>query len=305
MADGAENGSGAGAGDAAGGGAAGGGNGGAAAGGAAGGAAGNPWYQGKVDQDLQNHLVTMGWDRLDPAEAAAKAAKSHREAAKLLGIPATSRGEFLRFQPDDEAAMSAIYEKLGVPKEDTEYNFEGLKFKDGKDLDPDFANFLRTTAKNLRMTKDGARDLAQSLMKSFEADEEADLAEQTAALAEEKKSLADDWKANFDGFMFIARTAAQNLGVKPEAIEALEKQIGYADVMRMFYKIGSGMKEASFIRGDRPNGGGLMTQVEAQAKKAELMSDKAWVTSYLSGDKAKVREMTALNTIITGGDVKR
>ena len=44
----------------------------------------------------------------------------------------------------------------------------------------------------------------------------------------------------------------------------------------------------------------LRAGVQMAARKAELMSDKAWATRYLAGGVAEVREMTALNQMITG-----
>ena len=64
--------------------------------------------------------------------------------------------------------------------------------------------------------------------------------------------------------------------------------------------IGSKIGEDKFITNTGGGNGGVMTREQATARKKELMNDKAWSKSYLDGDAAKGREMTALNTIIVG-----
>ncbi len=104
--------------------------------------------------------------------------------------------------------------------------------------------------------------------------------------------------------MFVARQAAQALGIDPATVQTLENAIGYDKVMEMFRNVGARIGEDKYVQGGGSNGqgGGAMTQGQAMARKTELMADKGWVSKYLAGDAAAQREMTALNTMIIGGD---
>ena len=81
---------------------------------------------------------------------------------------------------------------------------------------------------------------------------------------------------------------------------SLEGVIGYDKIMEMFRSIGEKIGEDKFIKSGAPgNQGGPMTREQAVAKKADLMSDPVWKAAYLNGDQQKLREMLALNTIIS------
>ena len=45
-----------------------------------------PWYDGHAEGPFLGHLQTHGWDKLTPQEVALKAAQSHYEASKFLGV---------------------------------------------------------------------------------------------------------------------------------------------------------------------------------------------------------------------------
>jgi len=262
--------------------------------------ASEPWFKG-ADAEIIGHLQAHGWDKKDAREAALEAVKSYREAQKLLGVPPS---ELVRIpRANDETAWRQFYERLGVPQKPDDYDFSQIKFSDGEPLDGDFKTWVATLAHKYHLNKNEALSFAQDIVRQMDGADAAERAEQTAKLQEEKAKLQQNWGANFEVNKFLANQAAQRLGVTPEAIAALENQIGYAAVMEMFRKIGSAMGEDTLIRGNRPAGGGVMTREEAIAKKAELMADPAWRERYLGGGLAERREMLALQAIITGVDV--
>ena len=71
-------------------------------------------------------------------------------------------------------------------------------------------------------------------------------------------------------------------------------------VMEAMRRVGQSLGEDKYVAGSGSSSGGVMTRDQAVARKAELMADRAWGKSYLEGDVAKAREMTALNVIIAG-----
>lgn len=258
-----------------------------------------PWYQGVAgfDAEMVGHLTNRGWDKKTAPEAAYEALKSWREAEKFVGAPAN---ELLRVPKDasDEAGWNNVWSRLGKPKEAKEYDFSAIKFADGTPLDDAFAETMRNTAFKLHLPKDAAVEITREFAKVLDSAETSEKAEAQAKLTEEKTALAKNWGQNFEANKFVAGRAAAALGVDPATVAALEGVVGYSKIMEMFRAIGARIGEDKFVTNTGAQSGGVMTRDQAVARKAELMADKAWVKSYLEKDAAKLREMTALNTII-------
>lgn len=258
------------------------------------------WYDG-ADAEIVGRLQTRGWDKLEPAKAALEAAKAHLAAEKYIGIPPE---QLLRLPKDaaDAEGWKAVYSKLGVPADAAAYEFEGLKFADGADVDDAFKTFVRDNAHRLNIPKDAAKALAGEFVKYLDTADKRETEQSQAALAAEHQKLDTDWGKNKDANLFVAKAAAEKLGIKPEAVKALEAQIGYAAVMNMFHSIGTRMGEASFIVNANPNAPGVLSQSQAVAKLAELKRDKLWGAKVLAGDYTAVQEYKGLTTIIAGED---
>ncbi len=258
-----------------------------------------PWYTGVegVDAELTGHFQNRGWDKLAPPAVAVAAAKAHREAEKLIGVPAT---RLLRL-PEDMAnadGMKEVWSRLGKPADAKDYDLTTVK-RGNAPLDEKTQDFLRSVAFSTNLSKDGALRLAQEFAKFNDGLDSSSAADRAAALATEKAELKKNWGANEAANNLVAAGAAKALGVSPEHLAALENVIGYAKVMEMFRTIGTKIGEDKFVTA--PGGGspGVMTRDGAVAKKAELMRDTAWTKRYLDGGREEVREMTALNTIIS------
>lgn len=262
-------------------------------------AAGTAWTEG-LDAEIVGHAQTKGWDKLDPAAAAREIAKAHREAEKFVGADTKL---LLRMPKDasDEVGLKAFYERLGVPADAAGYDLTSVKVGD-KDLDAGFADFVRTTAAALHLPKDQAPALAQAILKQTEDATTAAAAERTAKIAEERAALDKDWGQAKDANLFIAKQAAEKLGVTKEAIAALEGQLGYKDVMNMMLKIGQNMGEDKFVKNLNPNVSGVMTREQAVSKKDELMHDTNFGKRVFEGDAQALREIRALDFIIVGAD---
>lgn len=275
----------------------------AAAAAAAAAAASQPWYHG-ADQETVGYLQNRGWDRLQPAEVALKAAQAHREAERMLGVP---KDELLR-RPKDEASAREFYSKLGVPAVATEYDFSAVKFSDGEALDAEFVSFLQNEALALHVPKADAARFAASLVKRMESQEAAETTVKQGQLALEKSELQKSWANNFDTNLFLARRGVAALGLEPSTVEALESVVGYSKLMEAFRKVGEMNGEAKFITNGAsggPNGpGGVFTREQAIARQRELQNDRApggFVEKYLKGDPSAFQEMMSLSRIIAGG----
>lgn len=265
-----------------------------------------PWFAGPGYTDLPDdqrteltgYLKNRGWDASDARTAALGAIKAHREAEKLIGVPAD---KIIRVPKDaaDAAAWADVRTKLGVPKEAKEYDFTNVKFKDGSALDDAFTQTISRALLDANVAKDKAPSVAQAIVKFMEDAETTDTGEAAAKLALEKDTLQANWGNKFNANMIVAQNAAKTLGVTPEQVAALEQVIGYASVMEMFRNIGARTGEDTFVRSSSPHsGGGPMTREEATATLAERKNDKAWVQKFENGDAAALREFDNLTRMM-------
>lgn len=261
-----------------------------------------PWFQGKADAETVGYLQNRGWDSKSAEEVAFEAIKAHREAERHIGIPAN---ELLRIpKAGDEVATKAFWGRLGAPDDAKGYDFSGVKFSDESPLEDAFVQEWANELAGAHVPKDVALRLTQKMVKMMENGETADAAERTAKLAEEKANLARDWGRNKDANMLIAKNAVAKLGISPDAVAALENQIGYKSVMDMFLKIGQSIGEDKFITNSGSATSGVMSREQAMAKLADLKADNAWTKRYLDGGAAEKREMAALHAIIVGDDTE-
>ena len=281
----------------------GGGGGGGAPGPDGGAGGGGTWYAGKVDQETVGHWQNRGWDVSDPVKVSTAVTKAWRDAEAatqaLHGVPAD---RILKMPaPGDEAATKAFHQRLGAPAAPEGYDFSGVKFKDGTDLEPTFTTPLAQTFHKLGVSKDAASEVVRQVVNWVEGVDASESAETTAKVQAEQQALKNNWGQNFDNNRFVARTAAGKLGVTPAELDALDGQIGHARVMEMFRQIGEQMGEAKFTGGGPGGGPQPMTQEQAVARIADLKRDSAWVTKFLAGDTAARNEMTSLQRMKLGG----
>lgn len=258
-----------------------------------------PWYDGNaaVTPELVGHWQNRGLHDKTPAEIAIAASIAHREAEKLIGAPAN---EMLRLPKDANAPeWGGVWERLGRPKEAKDYDFSAVKRSDGQAPDQATLDHYRNLAFTLNLPKDAATRYVQESIKHQESVQTAATAINQDKVAEEKVKLADNWKSNFEANMVIAKAGAAKLGVSPEAVDALEKVVGYAEVMDIFRKVGMSTTEATFVQNNNTNlNGGMLTKEQATARKSELKADSAWVTRFLAGGTQEAREIQALDRIL-------
>lgn len=273
-------------------------------GGAGGGGAAAPVWTEGLDADIVGHAQAHGWDKLDPAAAAREGVKSHRELLQKMTRDFGDPNQLVRIPKDinDAEGYRSLYTRLGVPVDPKEYTFDGIKAGDGSDVEPEFLDYARNLAASLHLPKDAAPELVKSLLKFGQDAEAADAAERTAKITEEKAALTKNWGNAFQSNLDIAKQAAGKLGVSPEAVAALEGQVGYANVMEMFLKIGQGMGEHSYINSGGPNRNGVLSREQAIARKADLMQDAAFAKKVFAGDATAVSELRNLDLIIVGVD---
>lgn len=264
----------------------------------------SPWYAAFNDAEFTGTLQTRGLDKKDAAEAARNFYQAHREASQTISrISGTSDRDRILITPKPDATdteKNAFYEKLGRPAKADDYDFKDIKFPDGSELDDGFTAMLRAAAFKANATKEQAATMARDLVSFLAKADEMETAEATTKLDTEKAELKKNWGANFEANMFIARQGAAKLGITPEAVQAMEKQVGYKAVLEGFLKAGQAFGEDKFIANRAPNTGGVMTREQATARLAELKLDKAWNKRFFDGDRQARAEFDALTAMMAG-----
>ncbi len=257
-----------------------------------------PWHHG-IDAELLGHWQNRGYKLDDPKTVAIEAGKQARELERHFGVPP----EQLLKMPKPNASpedIKAFRQRLGMPADPKEYDFSSVKDAAGNPIPQALADTLRSAAHNAGLPKDAAAAVAAAIQK-YNDDAATQAGTVNAGkLAEEKNKLKADWKNNYDFNMLKAMEGARRLGISPEAVVALESQIGYAEVMNAMRKIGTATGEDTFIERGATSGGLPSTREGSVARKAELMGDPDWVGRYLKGGVTERREMDAINTMIDG-----
>jgi hypothetical protein len=262
-----------------------------------------PWYDGKLDAELLGHAQNKGWKVDDPAATAVEAIKAHRELQKHFGVPAD---QLLKLPKDagDDKGWSDVYARLGVPKEAKDYDLAAIKHADGSEMSQALADALRAGALAARVPKDRIGEYAKPVVKHFDDLAAAAKAAASTALDAERTKLAQNWGTTPDKLkdstqMALAKIGAQRLGISPEGVQALEKQVGYAAVMEAMRKIGAGTNEDTFHEGGGKGGSGApMTRAGAVARLAELQGDDGWRGRLLSGGTVEKQEFENLTRLI-------
>jgi hypothetical protein len=256
-----------------------------------------PWYEGKADADMIGHWDNKAWNKSDPVTIAIEATKQAREAQKHFGVPAD---QLLKLPKDtaDDAGWAAVYERLGAPKDAKDYDFSAVKHADGNAPDAKLLDTIRATAASLRVSKDKAPDLAKAVVAHLDSVKAEQTAVAAANLATEKAALAQSWGANAEMNKLQAMQGAKRLGLTPEAVSAMESQIGYAATMEAMRKIGALGAEDPFVQGGTSGSGNPATREGAQARLNELVADKAWGARLSAGDAAAKREFESLTQLI-------
>src|SRR5260370_34626008 len=253
-----------------------------------------PWHQG-VEAETLGFWQHKGLDLSDPKVFATKITEQYRNAEKHLGVPADRLLQLPSKKADgnyDESEWKAIHQRLGVPKDVKEYDFTGIKFTDGTELDEQFTTAMRSELHNANVAKDKAPAIVKAVIKYLD---DADKAEATIRESEKKNQIEKvlkDWGAHRQENELLSLQALKRLEISQPEYDKLAGVIGYDRAAEIFRKIGSGFKEAPYVDGQTP--GAPTTAASAQARLAELENDPGWRAKLVKHDTATWREFRAL-----------
>ncbi len=240
--------------------------------------------------------------------AFAKAVKSHSEAEKLRGVPID---QLIRIPTaaSSKEDWDTAFQRLGVPKEAKDYDFTGIKYKNGADPEAGFVDKLRGTFAAARVTKEGAAAITKAVIGHLDDAESTKSALLAGQVAEQKAWLDQNWPAaTRDTNLFIANQALAKIGAAAgltaeqtkTAWDALSKLGGVGHAMEMLRTIGMRMGEGKLISLGGADGGGPMTLEAARDEIAMLKNDKAFREKLLAGGKEETLRWRALHKIVAG-----
>lgn len=227
-------------------------------------------------------------------------ADSYRNLEKLFGADKAGRTLLLPKDDTDKAALDAVYDKLGRPKDAKDYEIE---IPQG--ADPTFAN----TAKDWFHKAGLSKAQAKAVTESYKAAELDAVNEMNTRHANEVEGLQKEWGAEFDAKVETGKAATKAAGLADEHVRAIEKALGPASAAKMFEFFGRNYLEA------RPPGNENrttpsfqnMNPAQAQQKIDQLYQDRNFMARYNHHD-PKVRagameEMDALAKLAVNAKV--
>lgn len=257
-----------------------------------------PWYDG-LAPELLGHAQNRGLDKKTADEAARQLLSDHREAQQRLGLPPE---RVLRLPTDaNDPGWADVYQRaFGTPKDAAEYKFEGLKFKDGKEVPAEFVETVRGLAQDLKLPVTGATKLAERIVAYVDKDAELDAQEHATAVAAAHATLRQSWGANYDLNLFKTGRVVEALGWDKATMDGIQGAVGADKLLNGLLSLANKMSEAELLRGNAPPGVGSMTREQAIERLATLRADKSWGAKVVAGDADANREFQDLHKIIQG-----
>lgn len=247
-------------------------------------AAPTDWTAG-LDDDTKGYVQNKGFK--DPTEVL----KSYRNFEKLMGVP-QDRILKLPEKAEDSEAWNSIYHKLGRPEKPEEY-----KFSVGEKDDPNAVKWAQSTFHELGLTRTQAEKLYEKFGGFATESAQAQANELELKAQAQVSELKKEWGSEFDQRMKQAKAAAQKFGLDGDAVDAIEKQTGFAGVMKFLHAVGSSVGEDTFIEGDKGGGKQTNSKEAAMAQIKALMSDTDFQSRLSTKSAKEVQEWDRLHVL--------
>jgi|ERR1700677_4326904 len=226
------------------------------------------------------HAQNKGWKSITDAVEAHRNAEKHfgHPTEKIFKIPEKWVDDKGEFTPEAHAA----YEKLGRPKDPTEYGIDKIQGVDAK-VAEEFSKYAHKQG----LTKAQAEALVKFDVERAKAFQEVTKQRAIENFKAQDDALKKEWGAAFDQNKQIAKEGALRLGMKVEQIDALASVMGHKDAMNFLKNLGVRTGEAEFVRGSQSPS--TMEPKVAEARLKELEKSEEHRKALFSSD-ALVRE---------------
>lgn len=247
------------------------------------------WFDSFGDQGVKDWVASIGAPN---AEAVASKALNLE---RMLGADRAGRTVVLP-KDGDADAWGEVWSKLGRPADPAGY---ALPVPEG--ASPEFAQVAAQAFHKAGLTAQQAQSVSAWWNEHVAAQVKAQQDAEQATLKTEHEQLAADWggSLSYDRQKEIARRGAQALGLEADAIDALEKVVGFSKVMKALAKVGELTGEDKAIGVEAGSFG--MTPEAARGRKAQLIADKTWRERAMVPNSAEWAEIQRLDRIIAAG----
>lgn len=245
------------------------------------------WMTGFSDDD-KGYVQTKGFK--DPKTIL----DSYRNFEKLKGLPAERLLELPQSLTAPE--MSAVWEKLGAPKEAKEYTFDIPK----EISDEKMGEWAKETFHKLKVPRGMAEGFAKALVERQTARSKEEQANFEHKVLQEADALKKEWGQAYDQNQNIASQAALKFEVDKETLATFGRIMGPAKAMKFFHKLGQGLGEGIFVQG---NGGNqnTITGEQARSEIKRLIVDTDFQRRLATKDHDSVERWNRLNVQAAGG----
>lgn len=246
-----------------------------------------PFYAGFQDTELRGYIETKGFK--EPQDLAL----SYKNLEKLVGVPAD---QVLRLPKEgDTEGWNKLHERLGRPAKPEEYE---LPLPPG--ANDKYAKFIANKMHTLGVSKKVAQELAAAQNEFVAAEAAENATAYQATIKEQDTALRSKWGQAYDKNLQVAKGAFAELGITTEAVNALEKAMGFAGVMEFFHGLGAKIGEDRFVSAaGTPGFNGVMSPAAAQARIQAIAKDPVLSVKYANGDAALKAEMDNLHRMLS------
>lgn len=254
------------------------------------------WFS-TFDAETQGHIQNRGWDKMTSDQAAAEAVKAHRNAERMLGVPAD---RVLKLPEKFEGAdMAPIYDRLGRPAKAEDYEIMTATGETD-----DFAKWAKNTFHELGLSKSQAKALSEKWNEHVNGEVEGINVQSKQTYDADVAALQgpEGWGQAYEQNRAIATGAREALGVSDEEVDAMGAVLGIKRTLELFHSIGTKTMEDVFQSSG--NGGGtqrINSPQQAIAKIAERRNDDGFRKKLIAGDVDAKREWEALQKQAYGG----
>jgi hypothetical protein len=237
-----------------------------------------PWID-TLDNETRAYAAVKGWDRLDGDTAVTTIFKAYQNLEKVRPAP------------------------VELPKAAGDYKWD-VKHSDGKALEPEFNEFLRTMAFDLKLPVEAGAQLAAKMVAHYDeaelADSQADVERVTTGTA----ALKTAWGADYEKNEAAAKNAFDALKLPKETVDALVKAMGVDGAMQLGHTLGTRMGEAPMLKGDGSVDNNqqqpALTKEAALARRNQMVEDKAFQAKVASGDTEAMAEFDKVTRAMLG-----
>lgn len=265
----------------------------------------DPTWFSTLDADTQAHITGKGWEKLEPAAAAAEASKAHLAAQKFIGVPAE---QLLKLPKDaSDPTFQAAYDRIFgmVPARTAEdYKFEGVELPEGDQ------KRIRDLAVKHKLPPAVALDFAADLSARTRDAVAVETSGKETTKAANVAHLRAAYGADHDFKLFGAQRAVEAAGLPASILEHIMTlpQEDYRKGMDALVALGQRMNEVPMHRG---TGAplvdptlGLTLEAAAERLKA-YTTDAGLRAKFIANDTETVANWTKLTAIVAGGRVAR